>query len=94
VRHVLAAAAAHGEECLQTIGGALHTAVTSGVRSGTPGQPFSEDIEQRNKSAEVAQALPRGSVEERFYRSLQSSAEQSIRWSEARDETLLDGRDW
>jgi transcriptional regulator with XRE-family HTH domain len=94
VRRVLSAAAAHGEDCLQAIGGALHASVISGIRSGTSGQPFSEDIDQRNKSAEIARTLIRGSVEERFYSSLQSSAEQSIRWSEVRDERLLDGRDW
>jgi hypothetical protein len=94
VRRVLTAAAAHGDDCLQSVGGALHASVISGTRSGTPGQPFSEDIEQRDKSALIAQTLPRGSVEERFYRSLQNSAEQSIRWSEERDERLLDGRDW
>jgi len=94
VTRLLAAAAAHGEKCLQHVGGALHSAVSSGVRSGTPGQPFAEDIEQRDKSAQVAHTLPRGSVEERFYRSLQNSAEHSIRWSMAEDEKLIDGRDW
>ncbi len=94
VRRVLAAAAKHGEDCLQHVGSGLHAAVTSGVRSGTPGQPFGEDLEQRGRSAEIARTLPRGSIEERFYRSLQASAEQSIQWSMTRDETLVDGRDW
>jgi len=94
VRRVLSAAAQHGEDCLQRVGSGLHAAVVSGIRSGTPGEPFSEDVEQRDTAAEIARALPRGSLEERFYRSLQASAEHSIRWSMAEDEKLTDGRTW
>ncbi len=94
VRHALGAAARLGEAHAQRIGGALHAAVTSGVRTGTPGQPFSHDIQQRDTARKIAERLPRGSIEERFYRSLQESAEHSIRWSTERDERLVDGRDW
>jgi transcriptional regulator with XRE-family HTH domain len=94
VRRALNAAQAHGEDCVQHVAGALHSAVVSGFRTGTLGEPFSEDVEQRDRSVNIANSLPRGSLEERFYRSLAQSAEQSIRWSMTEDEKLIDGRDW
>jgi hypothetical protein len=60
---------------------------------GTPGQPFAEDVEQRDRAREIAQNLPGGSVAQRLYLSLQASAEHSIKWHADRDE-LMDGRDW
>jgi hypothetical protein len=94
VRRALAAATQLSVENAQRLGGAMHAAVTTGVRSGTPGEPFSQDIHQRDRSCAIADGLPRGSIEERFYRSLQRSAEHNIQWSADRDEQLVDGRDW
>lgn len=94
VRRVLEAGSRFGDEHVQRVGGAFHSAVTSGVRSGIPGEPFREDLDQRDRSAEIAGQLPRGSLEERFYRSLQESAEQSIRWHADHHEREADGRDW
>jgi hypothetical protein len=94
VTSALAAASALGEEPLTHMRGSLHAAVVSGSRSGTPGQPFSEDIEQRDRCADIASSLPRGSVEERFYRTLVRSAEESIEWHAEQDEKIFDPRDW
>ena len=55
----------------KAIGFALRSALMSGVRTGSPGEPFPEDVEQRDKAREVADRLPPGSPGERFYRSLQ-----------------------
>ncbi|MHB1438759.1 MAG: helix-turn-helix domain-containing protein [Thiobacillus sp.] len=66
-------------ELYRALSSALYSAVISGVRSGTPGEPFPQDLEQREKSREIADGLPAGSAGERFYRSLQRSAEESIR---------------
>src|SRR5438874_2414161 len=94
VRRILQAAAQHGDECVRRVGGQLHSAVMEGTRSGTTGQPFPEDVEQREKAGEIADRLPEGSLEERFYRSLRESAESSIRWDMDRDDQFLDARDW
>jgi hypothetical protein len=94
VTRALSAGEKHGKDALRRIGAALHAAVTSGARSGTPGQPFSEDVEQLENAQRIAASLPAESVERRFYESLVKSAEQSIRWSTEEDEKLLDGRDW
>jgi hypothetical protein len=94
VRRALHAAAEHGDDCVRTVGSGLHSAVTSGGRSGTPGQPFPEDVEQRDRASEIAETLPGGSIEDRFYRSLIESAEASMRWSLDNDAKLVDGREW
>jgi len=76
------------------ISGGLFASATSGVRNGRPGQPFPEDIEQRNRSAELARTLSPGSVEANFYLSLEKTAIEQIQWFGERDEQLIDGRDW
>jgi len=94
VKRALRTAARYGEECVHLISGGLFTATTSGGRSGSPGQPFPEDIEQRDRSAGIARTLPPGSVEANFYRSLEKSARENIQWSADRGEQLMDGRNW
>jgi hypothetical protein len=94
VSRVLRAAVKVGADAHQDLAGALYGAAISGMRQGTPGQPFSEDIEQRDKGLSIAQSLPSGSAEEQFYRSLSSAAAEAIRWHVDRDEKLLDGREW
>lgn len=94
VTRILRAAVKVGANAHDDLAGALYGAAISGMRQGTPGQPFSEDIEQRDKGLSIAQSLPSGSAEEQFYRSLSSSAAEAIRWHVDRDEKLLDGREW
>jgi len=94
VTRALRTAAEYGEDCVQAIGGGFHGSVIAGGRWGTPGQPFREDVEQRDKSAEIAAKLARGSIEQRFYQSLIASAESRIRWEEKNDRVFADGRDW
>ena len=65
-------------EVYKAVGDALHTALMSGGRTGTPGEPFPEDVEQRDKARKVADSLPVGSPGERLYRSLQRVAEGKI----------------
>jgi hypothetical protein len=94
VSRALRAASAVGEESLQHVAGALHGAAVSGSFSGAPGQPFPRDVDQRAKAEALADSSPAGSIEQEFYRSLQRSAEERIRWSADRHEKWLDGRDW
>ncbi|MEU6252624.1 hypothetical protein [Streptomyces sp. NPDC047043] len=92
VRRCLRAADRHGDTSLNSIRGALHSAVISGMRSGTPGEPYPEDIEQHAKAAELADACAKGSVEGQFYRDLAESALHRIQHET--DELPPDGRDW
>ncbi|MDQ3728773.1 MAG: helix-turn-helix domain-containing protein [Actinomycetota bacterium] len=93
VRRLLALAAQLGEDHVQRVGGALSAAAVSGVRTGIPGQPFAEDLDQRDQARKIADAQPNGSPEQRLYRSLQESAEHTIKWHADRDEPM-DGRHW
>ena len=72
---------------------ALWAATTSGVRSGTPGEPFPETIEQRDKSRDIAKDLPAGSIERRFYTDMAKSADRDI-LREIEDDLATDGRAW
>lgn len=90
----LKAAEGLGKDYLGAIRGGVHSALIRGTRIGTPGQPFPEDVEQRDKANEIASTLPRGSVEHHFYRTLASAAERQIRQEIGRDEELDDSRTW
>ena len=78
--------AAHGTSAtlFTAIGAALRSAVTSGVRMGSPGEPLPEDVAQRDAARKIADGFPVGSPGERFYRSLQRLAEHDIEWSSER----------
>jgi transcriptional regulator with XRE-family HTH domain len=94
VMRALRTAARYGEESVHMISGGLFASATSGIRSSTTGQPFPEDIEQRNRSAELVKTLPLGSVEANFYLSLEKTAIEHIQWFGERGEQLIDGRNW
>lgn len=67
----------------------LHAAVFDGVRSGTAGRPFPEDVAIREQVRAIRVGLPRGSRADRFYRMLEESAQGHIEWqrSQSWDET-------
>ncbi|WP_371480707.1 hypothetical protein [Kitasatospora sp. NBC_00315] len=81
-----------GEEALTRLQGALHAAVITGMRSGTPGQPYAEDVEQHARATTSADNCVSGSVEEQFYRALAESAEHSMR--RERHDLPPDDRTW
>jgi hypothetical protein len=93
VAAVLHAADRHGEEIRRAMAGALWAATVTGSRMGTPGQPFREDVEQRDRSRALAQSLPSSSLEEQFYRDIARSAEDRIA-DEAAIDLPNDGREW
>lgn len=93
VGEVLRTAAEDSNELLQVVGGSLHSAVATGVRTTSPGKPYPEDTEIRDNAARVITTLEQGSVEDRFYRSLRESAERRIEWS-VREDTEPDHRAW
>lgn len=87
------AATKFGKDSLKAISGALWASLMSGVRSGAPGQPFPEDVEQRDRCSKIAAALPAGSPAQRFYLDLVASAERAIA-RDAESDQRVDGRDW
>ncbi|MEX2587622.1 MAG: helix-turn-helix domain-containing protein [Actinomycetota bacterium] len=86
VRSVLENADSISSDCYSEVASAFHSAVISGTRRGTPGEPFPQDVEQRDKSAQIAASLPPGSPAHRFFVALKKSADESIRWSIEIDE--------
>ncbi|BAU82991.1 hypothetical protein SLA_2054 [Streptomyces laurentii] len=92
VRRCLRGADRHGDTSLNRVRGALYASSISGMRSGTPGQPYPEDVEQHAKANELADGCARGSVEEHFYRDLADSALHRIQ--QETDELPPDGRAW
>jgi len=93
VRMALHAAERLGEEVLRDMIDSLWEATISGIRSGTPGEPFPETVNQRDRSREIAERLPAGSLEERFYSDMAKSAENDIA-RELADDVPADGRTW
>ena len=82
-----------GEDARRDMARALWAATISGTRSGTPGEPFPETIEQRDKSRDIANNLPAGSIEKQFYTDMAKSADRDI-VREAEDDVAADGRSW
>jgi len=93
VRTAIHAADRLGESVRRDMVEALWVATISGIRSGTPGEPFPETVEQRDRSRQVARQLPTGSLEERFYSDVAESAEREIA-REAEEGAPDDGRTW
>ncbi|MBN0047987.1 XRE family transcriptional regulator [Streptomyces actuosus] len=94
VSEVLRTAASTSAEVLQLAGGSLHSSVTTGTRRGSPGEPYAEDVDIRDRAASIMATLEQGSVEERFYRSLKESAERMIAWAVRDDGAAPDHRTW
>ncbi|WP_165350471.1 helix-turn-helix domain-containing protein [Xylanimonas protaetiae] len=93
VRAALHAANRLGDDALRDMSGALWGATISGGRTGTPGEPFPETVEQRDRSREIARDLPAGSLENRFYADMAKSADRDI-LRETNDDLSTDGRVW
>ncbi|MGA5887034.1 hypothetical protein ACPCK4_32385 [Streptomyces cellulosae] len=92
VRRCLRAADSNGDANLSKMRSSLHAAVVSGVRSTSPGQPYPEDIQQRDKAMALADTCRKGSVEEHFYRALAESAQERIQREVS--ELPSDSRSW
>ena len=75
-------------ETYRSVKSALLSLMSLRTRSGVVGQPFPQDIEQRDRAHEVADELPAGSPSRRFYEELENSAIESIRRAEILDGTF------
>ncbi|MET7425039.1 AAA family ATPase [Dactylosporangium sp. NPDC005555] len=94
VIRVLRAAEPHGESCQRTVRHGLGRSVVRGGWGGKVGEPFPQDIEQRNRSAAVAATLSAGSPERAFYDDLAATAEAAIRSEIDHDREYSGSRDW
>jgi hypothetical protein len=94
ISRCLRAADQCGTDSLATMQNALHIATFTGVRPAVPGQPYPQDIEQRDTAARLAAQAVRGSVEEHFYRALSQSAKTWIDRTSSEDDLPTDRRDW
>jgi transcriptional regulator with XRE-family HTH domain len=66
------------EDLFRRTGGSLHSAVLSGFRFGTPGQPYPEDLDISERAQRIRASLPRGSAVDLFYKALADSAQRNI----------------
>ena len=86
--NLLERAYAAGPDCYRSVVSNLTSSAISGTRSGTPGQPKSEDVAMRDQASEVMNQYDAGSPPYKFYASLVKFAETTIREDLMRDEEL------
>ena len=86
VSNLLERAHVASEETFVEVSGNLMASASSGGRSGTPGEPFPEDVALRDNASAVAGQFAIGSPANRFYASLAQNAEATIRDHLLRDE--------
>ena len=77
-------------DCYQSVVSNLTSSAISGTRSGTPGQPMSEDVAMKDQASAVKSQFDAGSPPYKFYDSLAKSAEASIKDKLLRDEERLE----
>lgn len=86
VIHLIEHAEALRQDCLDTVTSGLIRSAISGIKSGTPGEPFPEDLALRDKSNEMLSTLPRGSAPWRFFDELRLHSERNIAFDRHGDE--------
>jgi transcriptional regulator with XRE-family HTH domain len=77
--NILEQAQKHGIACYKRVCSSMHTLAVHGGRSGTVGEPFPEDIIQRDRSYELMTKLPPGSPAQRFFKLLYEEALSEIK---------------
>ncbi len=83
-----------GDEIFSRVNSGLYSSATSGVRSTIAGQPFPEDLRQRDRSQALMRCFTPGTVENDFYRKLYASATESLKAKALIDEQTGDFRTW
>lgn len=79
-----------GSEAVADLRSSLFAATISGMRHGSPGQPFPEDVRRKTKSQEALARLPAGSPVAEFYATLARDAEGDIRRKKEEDEAMIE----
>lgn len=83
VKRILKSARALGKSVHRDLSSSLHAAALSGVRSGTPGVPFPEDLRTKEQSGAVLATLSRADPAYELYEALKNHAEHGIKRSQA-----------
>jgi hypothetical protein len=78
VSRVLDRAEGFGDGCSRAVAWFFYKIATSGMRTGTPGQPFPKDIALRDRCQEVLAKLPVGCAASRLFRDVLSKADRDI----------------
>lgn len=79
VADLLERARQEGPETYRMVGSELYCSAVSGMRQGTPGQPFPEDLALQRKTEEMLAKTPRFSAAYELYESLHQYANSAIR---------------
>ena len=90
VSNLLECAHAAGEESYRSASISLGRSALSGTRSGTPGQPFPQDLALKDQASAVATQFVVASPAYKFFNSLAESADASIQNELLRDEELFE----
>jgi hypothetical protein len=69
-----------GPECYRGARSQIFSAAVSGSRSGTPGEPFPEDLQLKESAEEALKHVPRLAPGRDLYENLLKHAEQGIQW--------------
>ena len=94
VSYALGCARQHGEDIFHQVAAGLQASATPGMRYGAVRAAFKGDSALCDKSAHILSQLPPGSVEAKFYRTLQKNAGDRIKWKSDTDDLLTSRRDW
>jgi hypothetical protein len=68
-----------GAECYKRASGEVFAAAISGMRSGTPGEPFPEDLRMKEEATDALKSIPRFAPGRDLYEDLMQYAEHGIR---------------
>jgi hypothetical protein len=71
----------HGKEVLNNAVSKLYSSAITGAKSGTPGEPFPQDIMMRDGAEKALQEIPRFAPASLLYESLEKHAEDNINQS-------------
>ncbi|MBL3669291.1 hypothetical protein JL475_25545 [Streptomyces sp. M2CJ-2] len=78
VTALLKTASKLSEALYRRSGGNLQATVFFGVRWGTPGKPYAEDVDISERAQRIRAGLPRDSVVDLFYKSLVDRAQHDL----------------
>ena len=78
------------EECAEIVRSSLWVAASSGMRHGSPGSPFPEDVAKRTGAEKSLASLPAGSPAWKLYKSLLETSERDIQWKREMDEEAFE----
>jgi hypothetical protein len=87
---VLDRCAGVSENCADAMRSALWSSASSGMRHGTPGSPFPQDLAKRAAAEHALKSLPVGSQAWKLYKGLLQDSERDIQWKRDQDEELFD----